>query len=196
MKLIRFTALPALSAIIFFLPVSAYAHTGLGHGSGFLSGFIHPVGGFDHLLAMVAVGIWASQNRGKAIWALPAAFVGVMLLGAILGMIGLSLPFIEGGVISSVLILGVLIAAATRMPLATGLIITGIFAMFHGHAHGTEMPLSASGAAYGAGFAAATLLLHLGGIITAVLAEKTAGTRLIRYSGAVIAVAGVYLFFA
>jgi len=197
MKSIKFYCLLALPGIIFLLPISAYAHTGIGPGPGFFNGFNHPIGGFDHILAMVAVGIWASQTGGKAVRAVPATFVGIMLLGYILGITGLSLPFVEEGILTSVLILGVLIATAARLPLAAGMTIVGLFALFHGHVHGTEMPFSVSGVAYGAGFAAATALLHVSGIVTGVLLlRKTAGAKLIRYSGAAIAVAGVYLFFA
>jgi len=196
MRSIKFYRLLALVGIICLLPASAYAHTGFVHGSGFFNGFYHPITGFDHILAMVAVGIWASQIGGKAVRAVPATFVGVMLLGYILGISGLSLPFVEEGIITSVLILGVLIATAARLPLATGMIIVAFFAVFHGHAHGTEMPFSASGLAYGAGFAVSTALLHVSGIVTGLLFRRSAGAKLIRYSGAAIALAGVYLFFA
>jgi len=195
MKSIKFYSLLVLPVIMLFLPISAYAHTGIGNSPGFFHGFNHPIGGFDHILAMVAVGIWGSQTGGKAARALPATFVAIMLLGYVLGITGVSIPFVEGGILTSVLILGVLIATAARLPLAAGLTIVGLFAVFHGHAHGTEMPFSVSGLAYGAGFAAATALLHLSGIATGVLLRKTAGARLIRYSGAAIAVAGVYMFF-
>ena len=173
-------------------PASAFAHTGAGHVAGFGHGFAHPLGGLDHILAMVAVGIWASQAGGKSLWAVPAAFVGVMLLGGVLGAAGLSVPFIEEGIIVSVLILGVLIAAAARLPLATSMAVVGLFALFHGHAHGAEMPVAVE---YGAGFITATALLHLSGIAIGALFQKTARAQSVRYAGAAIAVSGLLLFF-
>ncbi|MFQ5479711.1 MAG: HupE/UreJ family protein [Thermodesulfobacteriota bacterium] len=196
MKLIKFCSLLVLLSIIFLLPASAFAHPGFAHGPGFFNAFIHPFSGLDHILAMVAVGILAFKSGGRALWVLPAAFLSLMLLGCILGLTGLTVPFIEGGVITSVLILGLLIAVAASLPLAPAMSIVGLFALFHGFAHGTEMPLAASGLVYVAGFTAATLLLHLGGIVTGLLLQKTAGARLIRYSGAAIAASGVYMFIA
>lgn len=186
----------ALSGIIFLLPVSAYAHTGMGHTIGFVNGFGHPLGGLDHILAMVAVGIWAFQTGGKAVWAVPAVFVGVMALGGVLGITGVAIPFTEEGIIISVLLLGVLIAVAVRMPLAINMALVGLFAVFHGHAHGAEMPVVVSGLAYGVGFAVSTALLHLCGIGIGVLFQKTVSMRFVRYTGASIATAGVYLFIA
>ncbi len=195
MKSIKFYILLALPVIIFLFPVSAYAHSGIGGGAGFFNGFNHPLSGIDHILAMVAVGIWASQTGGKAVRAVPATFVGIMLIGYILGISGVSIPFVEAGILTSVLILGLLIATAVRLPLAAGMTIVGLFALFHGHSHGTEMPFALSGLAYGAGFAVSTALLHLSGIVTGGLLQKKADARLIRYSGAAIAVAGIFLFF-
>lgn len=186
----------ALLGIIFLSPVSAYAHTGMGHTVGFANGFGHPFGGLDHILAMIAVGIWAFQTGGKAVWAVPTAFVGVMALGSVLGVTGVTVPFTEEGIIISVLLLGVLIAASVRMPLAISMVIVGLFAVFHGHAHGAEMPVVASGLAYGVGFVVSTALLHLCGIGIGVLFQKTVSMRLIRYTGASIATAGVCLFLA
>ena len=186
----------ALLCILVFTPASVYAHTSVGHTAGFANGFGHPIGGFEQVLAMIAVGIWASQIGGKAVWAVPSTFVGVMILGCIMGITGVSVPFIEEGIIISVLILGVLIAAAARMPLAVSMAIVGLFAIFHGHAHGAEMPVAVSGLAYGIGFAVATALLHLSGIVIGVLFRKTARTQFIRFAGATIAAGGVYLFLA
>lgn len=196
MKTINSRSFLALLCILIFTPASVYAHTGVGHTAGFANGFGHPIGGFDHVLAMVAVGIWASQIGGKGVWAVPSTFVGVMILGCIMGITGISVPFIEEGIIVSVLILGVLIAAAARMPLAVSMAIVGLFAIFHGHAHGAEMPVAVSGLAYGAGFAAATALLHLCGIVIGAVLRKTARMQFIRFAGATIAASGVYLFFA
>jgi urease accessory protein len=196
MKTIISRSLFALLCILVFTPASVYAHTGVGHAAGFANGFGHPIGGFDHVLAMVAVGIWASQIGGKAVWAVPATFVGVMVLGCILGITGVSVPLVEEGIVISVLIFGVLIAAAVRMPLAVSMAIVGLFAIFHGHAHGAEMPVAVSGLAYGVGFAVATALLHISGIFIGVLFRKTARMQFIRLAGATITAGGVYLFFA
>ncbi|HEX5470534.1 MAG TPA: HupE/UreJ family protein, partial [Lacipirellulaceae bacterium] len=130
-------------------PSIALAHVGVGSTQGLLAGLGHPVSGLDHLCAMIGVGIWAAQRGGKGIWLLPLAFLLVMAIGGILGAAAIALPFAERGIVLSVLILGVLIAAAIRMPLILSTLIIGIFALFHGHVHGAEMPLTASGLTYG-----------------------------------------------
>ena len=157
MRTIRICSL-ALLCMAILAPASVFAHTGADPAAGFGHGFAHPLGGLDHILAMVAVGIWASQIGGKALRAVPAAFVGVMAVGGVLGVSGVAIPFTEEGIIISVLILGVLIAAAARLPLAVSMGIVGLFAVFHGHAHGAGMPVAASGLAYGMGFTLATAL--------------------------------------
>src|SRR5580698_8957387 len=136
-------------------PVLAHAHPG--HDtSGFSAGVAHPLHGLDHILAMVAVGLWAAQLGGRAKWLVPASFVSVMALGGALGMAGVAIPFAEQGIFASVLILGVLIAASVRLPLAASMSIVGLFALCHGHAHGTEIPAAASGFNYALGFVLAT----------------------------------------
>lgn len=172
-----------------------HAHTGIGSTSGFAHGVAHPLGGLDHLLAMIAVGLWAAQLGGRAIWAVPASFVGVMALGGALGMLGINVPFVEGGIGVSVLTLGVLIAAAARLPLAASVAIVGIFAIFHGHAHGAEMPAAISGWLYAAGFVIATAFLHLCGIGTGIALEKLSAPAVTRFAGAAIFVAGTALLF-
>ena len=163
----------ALSTVL-FVPSLVHAHTGAGHTAGFLHGLGHPIGGLDHILAMLAVGIWAAQIGGRAIWAVPATFVGVMIVGGVLGTSGVAVPFVEQGIVMSVLILGLLIAAAARLPLVTSAAIVGLFAVFHGYAHGAEMPGVASGLTYGTGFALSTALLHLCGIAVGVFFQKAA----------------------
>jgi urease accessory protein len=186
-------ALPVLA--ILFLPTLAQAHPGLpGHTHGFFNGVAHPLTGLDHICAMVAVGLWAAQRGGRALWAVPLAFVSVMALGGMLGMAGGSLPFVETGIATSVLILGVLIAASVRLPLLMSVFIVGMFALFHGYAHGAEMPATASGLAYGIGFMIATASLHLCGIGLGLAARQLGSMQLIRYAGGTIAVCGVYLF--
>lgn len=176
-----------------FLSLAGFAQAHPGHGGGFASGFAHPLHGPDHLLAMLAVGLWAAQLGGRARWAVPAAFVGVMAVGGALGMAGAGLPLAERGIVASVLILGLLIAAAVRLPLAAGVAVVGIFALCHGYAHGAEMPETAAGAVYALGFAGATALLHGCGFGLGVLLQRWAKAEWLRASGVAISAAGVLL---
>jgi urease accessory protein len=184
----------ALIATLSLLPVMAQAHPGHG-GTGFLPGFAHPLLGLDHILAMLAVGLWAAQLGGRAFWVVPAAFVSVMTLGSALGMAGIGLPFVEQGILASVLILGVLVAAAVRLPLAASVVIVGSFALLHGIAHGAEMPENAAGLAYAGGFALATALLHTCGLLAGSMTKKVASVPWLRFAGAAIAGGGVVLCF-
>jgi urease accessory protein len=181
----------------FFLlvPVLAHAHIGAGPTSGFSAGLNHPLGGLDHILAMIAVGIWAAQVGGRALWAAPSVFVVMMLVGGALGLSGAHVPFVEQGIILSVLTLGVFIAAAVRMPLLASMLIVGMFAVFHGHSHGTEIPSMAPGFAYGAGFAFATASLHLAGIGFVVMIQKKISVQVVRFAGVTITVGGLFLLF-
>src|SRR5262245_31494172 len=153
-----------LTAALTLIPAAAFAHTGAGEVHGFVWGFVHPLGGLDHILAMVTVGIFAWQLGGRALWLVPGTFVLLMAAGAALGMAGLPLPFVEFGIAASVVVLGSIVAFARRAPIAVAVGIVGLFAIFHGHVHGTEMVLNAAGGAYAAGFLLATALLHLAGI--------------------------------
>jgi urease accessory protein len=173
--------------------VGAQAHMLPNDVHGFGSGFAHPLHGLDHILVMVAVGLWSAQLGGRARWLVPASFVGVMMLGGALAMAGLRVPFTETGILLSVLVLGILVAVAARFPLAASMAIVGIFAFFHGHSHGTEMPANAVGYLYGAGFALATVLLHASGIGLAYVV-KSARMPVVRWAGAGIAVAGLCLW--
>ena len=177
----------------FLAPSLAYAHVGVGETSGFLHGLAHPVTGLDHIAAMVAVGLWAAQRGGRAVWVVPVTFVTIMSVGGLLGAAGVPVSFVEPGIIASVLVLGVLIAAAVRLPLVASSLLVGLFAIFHGHAHGVEMPESVSGLAYGVGFVLATGLLHGLGIGLGLLAQKLASPRAIRNAGGAITAIGVYL---
>jgi urease accessory protein len=168
----------------------AFAHTGVGPAAGFGRGFMHPLGGIDHLAAMIAVGLWAAQQGKRALWSVPLAFVAMMALGGAIGMAGVSLPFVEQGIAASALVLGVLIAAAARLPLAAGVLLVAAFAVFHGHAHGAEMPATASGLAYGAGFIAATALLHAVGAALGVVLRKLGRPRVLRLAGAAVVFCG------
>jgi urease accessory protein len=176
------------------VPSLAHAHVGIGETSGFLHGVSHPLTGIDHLCAMIAVGIWAAQTGGRAIWAVPLAFVSIMLLGGALGMAGVHFSFAETGVAISVLMLGVLIAAAVRLSLPASILIVGLFALCHGHAHGAEMPATASALGYAGGFALTTTLLHVTGISLGVGIEKIASARFVRFAGGAIAAFGIVLW--
>lgn len=185
------------TALLFFLlvPAVAHAHIIAGDNPGFASGLNHPLGGLDHLLAMIAVGVWAAQVGGRAIWATPSAFVIMMLAGGALGLSGAHVPFVEQGIILSVLSLGVLIAAAVRMPSLAGMFVAGMFAVFHGHAHGSEIPPGASWLEYAVGFAFATASLHLAGIGLVTLLQKKTGAQVVRFAGATITACGLFLLF-
>ncbi len=153
---------------------AAEAHVGHGSTVGFTSGLTHPLSGFDHILAMLAVGLIAARLGGKALWAVPAAFVGMMVVGGALGMNGFELPYVELGIIASVIALGAAATLNFRSPLwaATGL--AGFFALFHGHAHGAEMPLADSGVTYAMGFVVATALLHGLGLALGIAMNRVA----------------------
>lgn len=184
-------------ALLLAAPSFAHAHVGTGLTHGFGHGAAHPLTGLDHVCAMVAVGLWASQRGGRALWQVPLAFVGCMALGGVLGMFAVPLPFVEQGILASVLVLGVLVAAAVRLPLAVSVGIVGSFALFHGFAHGTEMPAAASGVSYALGFIVSTALLHLGGIALGQgLPRGNPGSLLVRYAGGAVAACGVFLCFA
>jgi urease accessory protein len=184
-----------LFTLLALAPMLASAHPGHGIGNSFAGGFSHPLSGFDHLLAMLAVGLWAAQLGGRSVWAVPATFVGVMSLGGMLGMIGMPLPMVEAGMLASVLVLGILIATAARLPLAASMVLVSLFALFHGHAHGTEIPVAASGFIYAIGFVLATIALHLCGIALGKAAQKNFKTPVLRYAGAAIALCGLGLWF-
>ena len=174
-------------------PSAALAHTGAEHALSFGSGFAHPFTGVDHMLAMVAVGLWAGLNSGRALWAWPAAFVGLMLVGGALGMLGVDLPMVEAGILASVVVLGLLVLAAAQWPVVIGAALVGVFALLHGHAHGAELPIGAAAVTYAAGFALGTAILHVAGLGLAHVASDGASRRLVRGAGALIAVGGVAL---
>ncbi len=182
----------ALAAILAAASGAALAHPGH-ETAGFLSGFAHPLGGLDHLLAMLAVGLYAARQPGAARWMLPAGFVLAMLAGAGLGALGVALPAVEAGIAASVLVFGLLIAFAARLPLAASLPLVAAFALFHGHAHHAEMG-SASLAAYALGFALATMLLHgTGYLIARWMPETPVAQGIRRALGALVAGTGAVL---
>ncbi|BCH24013.1 protein hupE [Mesorhizobium sp. L-8-3] len=177
-----------LAALMMTGPV--LAHTETGHASGFLSGFFHPLFGPDHVVAMVAVGLWGAFLRAPALWLLPIVFPLVMALGGALGIAQIEVPAVETGIALSAVILGLCVAFAFKPPLWVAAIIVGAFAIFHGHAHGAEMPDAADAMSYALGFVIATGLLHLCGIAFGALARWPSGTVLVRSAGGLIAVAG------
>jgi urease accessory protein len=184
-----------VTIVLGLFPMLAQAHPG--HGiNGFGSGISHPLGGLDHILAMIAVGLWAVQTGKSARWGLPLAFVGAMIFGGLAGMVYVPRPFVEHGILASVVILGALLASATRLSLGFSLAAAGVFGLFHGYAHGAEISDSAGAWSYHAGFALATVLLHALGIGAALLMERFARFQCLRPVGAAIALAGFLLFIA
>ena len=185
------TGFPALIAFIAAAP--SYAHTGVLQTTGFWHGLEHPLTGMDHLLAMVAVGIWAAQLGGRALWLVPITFITVMSISGIASMGGIAPPLVEPGIVLSVLLLGILITAMVRLPVTIGASLVGVFAAFHGAAHGIEVPAQASGAAYAVGFVTATAVLHLCGLGLAGLLARFGRLDLVRYLGGVVTLGGAYL---
>jgi urease accessory protein len=189
----RFLLSMGTFAIAISLPAIAQAHAGHGEVIGFMHGLEHPISGLDHILAMVAVGLWALQLGGQAVWSVPLAFVGVMTFGGVLGLNGVTIPFVEQGIIASDLLLGGLVLMATRLPLSASISIVGLFAIFHGYAHGAEMPKEAIAWQYAAGIMISTAVLHLSGVTMAVLMNKLLQDRLIRLAGGGIILGSIYV---
>jgi len=180
-----------LAVALFACAWPAWAHSSGGDAAGgFLTGFMHPVHGLDHVVAMVAVGLWGAFLGAPAIWVLPVVFPLVMAVGGALGVAGVPLPGVEFGIALSGIVLGVMVAAAARPPLPWAALIVGAFAIFHGHAHGTELPEAANPVAFSLGFVIATGLLHVCGIAFGLLVRWPAGRIAVRVAGAVIALAG------
>ena len=179
----------ALTALCLFAG-TASAHTGSHGVTGFVSGLSHPLLGLDHLLAMIAIGLWAAQQGGRALWAVPAAFVGTMLLGGVLALSGLALPQVETGIAASVLVLGLLIATRRQWTVPASMTIAAGFALFHGYAHGLEMPQAASPMLYALGFVLTTALLHGVGI-----AGSLIGRHVMQVAGVAIAASGLVMLF-
>ena len=189
--------LPAnlLRAVAFLVALAvatpAFAHTGEGLVGGFIGGFLHPVSGWDHVVAMVAVGLWGAFLGPPALWLLPVTFPLVMVVGGVLGILGVPIPAIETGIAVSAIALGLVVVLALRPPLWVAAGPVGVFAIFHGHAHGTELPQAANAAAYSIGFVVATGLLHLCGVAIGLLTRWDWGKVLVRSAGGVISLAGV-----
>lgn len=181
--------LAVLAAVLAAGP--AAAHGGLGQGSGFAAGFLHPMLGADHVVAMVAVGLWGAVLGRPALWLLPVIFPLVMAAGGAAGVLGLPLPAVEAGIAASAIVLGAMVALALRPPLWVAGLLVGVFAVFHGHAHGTELPAAADPAAFAMGFVIATGILHLIGIAFGALVRWPAGAALVRAGGGLVSLAGI-----
>jgi urease accessory protein len=199
-KLVNNTLRYWVFVLIFFvvgaIPEHAMAHVDdPGLAGGFITGFTHPLFGWDHVLAMVAVGLWGAFLGSPAIWILPVVFPLIMAFGGAAGILGVPIPAVETGIAASSIVLGVLIALALRSPLWVAVLIVGSFAVFHGHAHGTELPSAASPVTYSTGFVVATGMLHLIGVGFGFLAGRPGGAFAVRTAGAAIAVAGVAFLF-
>jgi urease accessory protein len=184
-----------LIAVLAFVltPVAALAHTGIGDASGIAHGFMHPVSGMDHVLAMVSVGLFAYVLGGRALWLVPSAFVAMMAAGGALGIAGIAVPFVELGIGLSIIVIGMAAALCRKMPTAAAMALVGTFAVFHGVAHGAEMPQDASGLAYALGFMLATALLHAAGVAACFGAARLIGafgSAAARIGGGVAAIAG------
>ena len=181
----------AIAALLLLAVGPAVAHSAEGVAGGFVSGFLHPIAGPDHVIAMVAVGLWGAFLGRPAIWSLPVVFPLVMAFGGALGVIGMPLPGVEIGIALSAIVLGAMVALAARPPLWVAAVVVGVFAIFHGHAHGTELPQAASPLAYSLGFVIATGLLHASGIALSLVTRWTHGSKLVRACGGVIAALGL-----
>jgi urease accessory protein len=188
-------ALGLLGLALWLPPLTAGAHQEKGTVWGFTSGFIHPLTGLDHITAMVAVGLWGAFLGAPAMWVLPVVFPLVMAFGGALGVLGVPLPGVETGIALSSVILGVCVALGARPPLWVAALIVGTFAIFHGHAHGAEMPKAANAMTYAIGFVIATGLLHLTGIAFGLLVRWPWGKKLVRLGGVAIALVGFGFLF-
>jgi len=173
-------------------PLPALAHAAAGHGGGFLGGLLHPISGLDHVVAMVAVGMWGVVLGPPAIWVLPVAFPLVMAIGGLLGMIGVPIPGVEIGIAVSGLVMGLAVLFELKPPLAVACLIVAAFAVFHGHAHGAELPAGESAILFSLGFVIATGLLHLAGILLGETRRWRGGRAFVRGAGGAVALAGLF----
>lgn len=183
-------------AILVLSPTLAFAHADASHTAGFIHGFEHPIDGLDHILAMVAVGVFAYMLGGRALWLVPLSFVGMMIVGFALGIAQVNVPFVELGIALSSVAVGAAAALGRPMPIAGAAALVGAFAIFHGHAHGAEMPADSSGLTYAAGFVVATALLHLTGILATFGAAGLVGRHggvMARLAGGAFALGGIGL---
>jgi urease accessory protein len=189
----RSALLRTFAILLTLAPTAAFAHTGAGYVHGFADGFAHPLGGLDHILAMVTVGVLAWQLGGRAVWFVPGSFLALMAIGGALGIAGAMPAWVEVGIAASVLAFGMMVAFGLKAPLAVAVGIVGLFAGFHGYAHGAAMPAAASAGAYAAGFIVATTLLLAAGIGLGFLIGRLGasyGWLAYRLGGCLVALAG------
>ena len=179
-----------VALLLSLAPSPARAHVAGGEAAGFLAGLRHPVSGLDHILAMISVGLWGAQLGPPAIWLLPVAFPMVMAFGGFLGLVGIPLPGVNIGIAISAILLGLAVAGEAKPKLAAAVALVAFFAIFHGHAHGTELPPGQSGLLYSIGFVVATGCLHATGIGIGLVHRWPAGRVTLRVAGAIVAVAG------
>ncbi|KZE34367.1 HupE/UreJ family protein [Chelatococcus daeguensis] len=187
------TARLAALGVLTLAASPALAHTGAGAAASFMDGFLHPLGGLDHVLAMVAVGLWAGVSGGRAVWSYPLAFLSFMVVGGLFGIADVGLPAVEIGIALSVVVLGAALAFGLKLPAAAGAALVAAFAVFHGHAHGAEMAAGADAAGYAVGFVAATALLHGIGIGLSPRAVSRLPLMATRAAGGAMALAGIGL---
>jgi urease accessory protein len=183
----------SFSAVAVALPV--LAHDEQGQAIGFIAGLEHPISGLDHVLAMIAVGVWGAQLGPPALWMLPVIFPMVMAFGGMLGLMGVAIPGVEIGIAASALLLGAMVLLEERPPMGVAAAMVGVFAIFHGHAHGTELPEGASGLLYSIGFVVATGCLHGAGIAIGSLHRFARGRVALRAAGALVAIGGLYFLY-
>ena len=186
----RRSAIVLIAAALLLADLPAFAHSGSSSG-GFAGGFAHPLFGPDHVVAMVAVGLWGALLAAPAIWLLPVVFPLVMAVGGVIGILGIPIPGVEIGIAVSAIVLGAMVAAGARPPLWVAAVLVGAFAIFHGHAHGSELPPGVDAVAFSLGFVIATGLLHLAGIAFGLIARWPAGRIAVRATGGAIALAGL-----
>lgn len=186
-----------VAGVMVALASQTLAHEGHSHGGdgGFVSGFLHPVLGWDHVAAMVAVGLWGGVLGRPAIWLLPIVFPLAMAFASALAILGVPLPFVEAGIAASAVVIGLMIGLFAKPPLWIAAAIVGLFALFHGHAHGTELPATVNPFAYALGFVLSTGLLHAGGIVLGLLIAFPFGKAIVRGGGALITLAGLGFLF-
>ena len=178
--------------VVFFCPLYAWAHVDGGEAGGFLTGLQHPVSGLDHVVAMLAVGLWGGQLGAPAMWLLPVVFPMMMAGGGMLGLVGIPIPGVEIGIAVSAVILGFMVLTEARLKIQLAMVIVAFFAIFHGHAHGTELPAGQSGLLYSIGFVSATGCLHGMGIALGIIHKWQAGRLALRGAGSIICAAGIY----
>ena len=191
-QLNRKAILASLLVVVASWPLVAWAHVESGQAGGFLSGLSHPVSGLDHVVAMIAVGLWGAQLGMPAVWVLPVAFPMLMAFGGTLGLIGIPLPGVEIGIALSAVVLGALVLGQVRLPLAIAVAAVACFAVFHGHAHGTELETGQNAMLYSLGFVIATGLLHGVGITTGLIQRWEVGGNVLRGAGALVMASGLY----